>query len=274
MSIHTPGRVAYTNARLLDPASGLDAHGRSADRRRRSSSMSAPACSQAACRLASRSSIAAAPALPPVWSICACNCANPARSIRKPCSRPADAAVAGGVTSMVCLPNTDPVIDDVATMEFVARRARKNGLAKVYPYGAVTKGLEGKELAEIGMLAEAGALGFTDGTNAIENALTMRRGSGLCRHLRPVDRPASGRTEPGRRRRDERRRDGDPLGAWPASPAPPRPSCWNATCVWWRSPAAATTPPMCPPPRASRSSARPRPRVWRSPATPRRPISP
>ena len=70
-------------------------------------------------------------------------------------------AVAGGVTSMVCLPNTDPVIDDVATVEFVARRARKNGLAKVYPYAAATKQLEGEELAEIGMLAEAGALGFT-----------------------------------------------------------------------------------------------------------------
>jgi len=76
---------------------------------------------------------------------------------------------------MVCLPNTDPVIDDVATVEFVARRARKNGLTKVYPYAAATKGLEGKELAEIGMLAEAGALAFTDGTKPIRNAQAMRR---------------------------------------------------------------------------------------------------
>jgi dihydroorotase len=60
-------------------------------------------------------------------------------------------------------------------VEFVARRARKNGLAKVYPYAAATKQLEGKELAEIGMLAEAGALGFTDGTKAIRNAQMMRR---------------------------------------------------------------------------------------------------
>jgi dihydroorotase len=76
---------------------------------------------------------------------------------------------------MLCLPNTDPVIDDVATVEFVARRARKNGLAKVYPYAAATKQLEGKELAEIGMLAEAGALAFTDGTKAIKSAQLMRR---------------------------------------------------------------------------------------------------
>ncbi|HMA49881.1 MAG TPA: dihydroorotase, partial [Magnetospirillaceae bacterium] len=85
------------------------------------------------------------------------------------------AAVAGGVTTMVCLPNTDPCIDDIAAVEFVARIARKNGLAKVYPYAAATKALEGKELAEIGMLAEAGALAFTDGTKAIANPLMMRR---------------------------------------------------------------------------------------------------
>ena len=64
---------------------------------------------------------------------------------------------------MVCLPNTDPVIDDVAGVEFIARRARETRRAKVYSYGAVTKGLAGKDLAEIGLLAESGALAFTDG---------------------------------------------------------------------------------------------------------------
>jgi dihydroorotase len=54
------------------------------------------------------------------------------------------AAVAGGVTSMVCLPNTDPILDDEAVLEFVARRARLVGLAKVYAYGAATKGLKGE----------------------------------------------------------------------------------------------------------------------------------
>ena len=53
------------------------------------------------------------------------------------------AAVSGGITSMICLPNTDPIIDDMSTLEFIARRARLHGLAKVYCYGAVTKGLEG-----------------------------------------------------------------------------------------------------------------------------------
>ncbi len=85
------------------------------------------------------------------------------------------AAVAGGVTSMVCLPNTDPVLDEEAVLEFVARRARLVGLAKVYAYGAATKGLKGDGLAEMAMLADAGALGFTDGVRAIANAQVMRR---------------------------------------------------------------------------------------------------
>ena len=72
------------------------------------------------------------------------------------------AATAGGVTSIVCLPNTNPVIDDMSGVEFVARRARKLGLAKVYPYAAVTKNLGGEEIAELGMLAEAGAVAVTD----------------------------------------------------------------------------------------------------------------
>lgn len=85
------------------------------------------------------------------------------------------AAVAGGITSMVCLPNTNPVIDDMSVVEFVARRARLLGLTKVYPYGAITRGLEGLEMAEMGMLAEAGAVAFTDGVIAVPNAQIMRQ---------------------------------------------------------------------------------------------------
>jgi dihydroorotase len=85
------------------------------------------------------------------------------------------AAAAGGVTSMVCLPNTDPVIDDVAAVEFIARRARENRRSKVYCYGAITRRLEGADLVEFGMLAESGALGFTDGLVAVADARVMLR---------------------------------------------------------------------------------------------------
>ena len=85
------------------------------------------------------------------------------------------AAAAGGVTSMVALPNTEPPVDDVSVVEFLARRAREVRLAKVHTYAAATKGLKGKELTEIGLLAANGALGFTDGVTAIADALVMRR---------------------------------------------------------------------------------------------------
>jgi len=87
----------------------------------------------------------------------------------------AEAAAAGGVTSMVCLPNTEPVIDDVAAVEFIARRARETRRAKVYCYGAVTQGMQGKDLVEMGLLAESGALAFTDGLQAVADARVMRR---------------------------------------------------------------------------------------------------
>ena len=84
-------------------------------------------------------------------------------------------ATAGGVTTIVCLPNTKPIIADASQVEFLARRARKIGLTKIYPYAALTANLEGKKLTEIGLLAEAGAVAFTDGDKAIENAQVLRR---------------------------------------------------------------------------------------------------
>ncbi len=85
------------------------------------------------------------------------------------------AAAAGGVTSMVCLPTTDPVIADAAGLEFIARRAREQRGAKFYAYAAATRDLAGQDLTEYGLLAEAGAVGFTDAGNAIASASVMRR---------------------------------------------------------------------------------------------------
>lgn len=85
------------------------------------------------------------------------------------------AAAAGGVTTMVTLPNTEPPVDDVSVVEFLARRAREARLAKIHTYAGATKGLGGRELTEMGLLAANGALGFTDGVKAIADALVMRR---------------------------------------------------------------------------------------------------
>src|SRR5438067_3034521 len=85
------------------------------------------------------------------------------------------AAAAGGVTTMVALPNTEPPVDNVSVVEFLARRAREVRLAKLHTYAAATKGMAGRELTEMGLLAANGALGFTDGVKAVADALVMRR---------------------------------------------------------------------------------------------------
>ncbi|MSP77162.1 MAG: dihydroorotase [Rhodospirillaceae bacterium] len=85
------------------------------------------------------------------------------------------AAAAGGITSFILLPDNEPPFDDASLIEFVARRARQIKLVNMYAYGAMTVGLEGKELAEIGLLAEAGAVAFTDADHSIGNAQVMRR---------------------------------------------------------------------------------------------------
>lgn len=91
------------------------------------------------------------------------------------------AAAAGGVTTMVALPNTEPVVDDVAGVEFVARRGREVKLGKIFTYGAVTVGLQGEQLTEFGLLSEYGAVGFSDGVKAIANAQVMRRALSYAR---------------------------------------------------------------------------------------------
>ncbi|MGE4218539.1 MAG: dihydroorotase, partial [Alphaproteobacteria bacterium] len=85
------------------------------------------------------------------------------------------AAAAGGVTTVVALPDTDPVIDDVPVVEFVTRRGQEAGTVRVHCYGTVTRGLSGRELTEMGLLAEAGALAFTDGARAVADSQVMRR---------------------------------------------------------------------------------------------------
>jgi dihydroorotase len=85
------------------------------------------------------------------------------------------AAAAGGVTSFVVQPDTDPTIDEPAMVDFILRRARDIELVHVYPAGAATKGTEGKKMAEIGLMHEAGALYFTDVDAPIVNSKIMTR---------------------------------------------------------------------------------------------------
>jgi dihydroorotase len=85
------------------------------------------------------------------------------------------AAAAGGVATIVCQPDTSPAIDDPAIVDFVLRRARDTAIVHVHPMAALTKGCEGKEMAEMGLLKAAGAVAFSDGSKSVVNAQVMRR---------------------------------------------------------------------------------------------------
>jgi dihydroorotase len=91
------------------------------------------------------------------------------------------AALAGGVTSVACMPNTEPALDSQAAAEFVYLQADRAGNANVFPVGAITKGRQGQELAEIGGLVEGGAVAFTDDGSPVVSAEIMRRALEYCR---------------------------------------------------------------------------------------------
>ncbi len=166
--------LAIVNARLLDPASGLDARGGllAADGR-----IVAVGPEVGAGGLPEGTEIvdAGGHVLAPGLVDIRTQLREPGEEHKETIAAAAAVAAAGGVTTLVCLPNTDPVIDDVAGVEFIARRARETRLAKVYCCGAVTKQLAGRDLVEMGLLAESGALAFTDGVTAVADARVMRR---------------------------------------------------------------------------------------------------
>jgi dihydroorotase len=85
------------------------------------------------------------------------------------------AAVMGGVTSVACMPNTDPVCDNEAIVSYIINRAKEVGYVNVYPVGAISKGLEGKELAEIGSMKFAGAAAVSDDGHPVSDSGLMRR---------------------------------------------------------------------------------------------------
>lgn len=94
------------------------------------------------------------------------------------------AAVAGGVTSVACMPNTEPALDSRAAAEFVVQQARRAGNCNVFPIGAVSKNRDGKELAELGGLVEGGAVAFTDDGAPVASAELMRRALEYCKMLK------------------------------------------------------------------------------------------
>src|SRR5450631_2835016 len=100
---------------------------------------------------------------------------EPGAGHRETFASASQAAAAGGVTTIICQPDTSPVIDEPAMVDFVLRRARDTAIVHVHPMAALTKGIRGLEMTEIGLLKAAGAVAFTDGARSVTNAQVMRR---------------------------------------------------------------------------------------------------
>ncbi|HEY2011133.1 MAG TPA: dihydroorotase [Rhizomicrobium sp.] len=167
-------RIALRNARLVDPACGLDAkggllieNGRIADVGPRLFNDAEPNDPEVIdCR-----GLVLAPGLIDARVFTG----EPGAEHRESLASASAAAAAGGVTSMIVMPNTDPVIDEPSLVDFLLRRAAATAKVRVLPTAALTKGLAGETMTEIGLLKEAGAVAFTDGDRSVANARVLRR---------------------------------------------------------------------------------------------------
>jgi dihydroorotase len=159
-----------TNARLLDPASGLDAQGAVLIRDGLIADYGAGLIAPEGAAVVDAAGACLAPGLIDLRA----NLGEPGAEHRETIASAAQAAAAGGITTICVLPDTDPALDDPALISFIARRGEATGSVALLPYGAATSGCAGKELAEYGLLREAGAIAFTDGARAIASARSMR----------------------------------------------------------------------------------------------------
>lgn len=106
---------------------------------------------------------------------CHCHLRDPGYEYKEDIESGTRSAAIGGFTSIACMPNTNPVIDNQAVVSYIMNKAKQDGVVNVYPIGAITKGQQGKELSDIGELKFAGAVGLSDDGSPVENPLVMLR---------------------------------------------------------------------------------------------------
>ncbi|MEP7301793.1 MAG: dihydroorotase [Caldimonas sp.] len=183
-------RLLITNARLVDPASGRDEAGlvAIADGKVVASGARLPPDFTPERTLDAAGAVVA----PGLVDLCA-RLGEPGHEHEGLLESELAAAVAGGVTSLVCPPDTDPVLDEPGLVEMLKFRARSLDLARVYPLGALTRGLAGVALTEMVELSEAGCVGFAQADVAIRDTLVLHRALqyaatfGYTAWLRPND---------------------------------------------------------------------------------------
>ncbi|MCA0419908.1 MAG: dihydroorotase [Proteobacteria bacterium] len=165
--------IAIVNARLIDPATGREDTGSILIRDGAIAAVEwqgAPATGEGVRRIDAKGQV-----LTPGLVDLRAFLGEPGAEFRETLGTGSHAAAAGGVTTVVCRPDTNPVIDDPAIIDFVKRRARDKAVVNVLSCAALTKGLEGREITEFGLLLEAGAVAFCDGAKGLRNPQVMRR---------------------------------------------------------------------------------------------------
>lgn len=166
--------TAYVNARLIDPASGLDAPGGLVTRGDRILVVGPDVTRTGAPEGATIIDCGGHVLCPGLIDMRAF-VGEPGAKHKESLSSAGRAAAAGGVTTIVVMPDTDPPIDEISVLEFVVRRASETAGVRILPMAAITKGLAGREMAEIGLLRDAGAAAFTDGRQGVANPRVLRR---------------------------------------------------------------------------------------------------
>ncbi|PKQ04820.1 MAG: dihydroorotase [Alphaproteobacteria bacterium HGW-Alphaproteobacteria-11] len=175
-------RTAFTNARLLDPASGYDEKGALLVEDGLIADLGPQLFNDG---LPDGAEIVdcGGHVLAPGLIDCRVFTGEPGAEYRETLALASQAAAAGGVTTMIVMPNTNPVIDDVALVDYIERRARDTAIVNVHTMAALTKGLHGEQMTEIGLLRDAGAVAFTDGDKALASAQVMRRAMTYAAHF-------------------------------------------------------------------------------------------
>jgi dihydroorotase len=163
--------ILFKNARLIDPASGREERGGVLVRNGAIQDVGPQVMGAADAQVIDCGGQVLAPGLIDMRAFIG----EPGAAHRETLKSAGEAAAAGGVTTIVSMPETNPVLDDPAIIDFVTRRARDTSIVNIRPAAALTKGLQGEEMAEIGLLKEAGAIAFTDGARSVTNAQVMRR---------------------------------------------------------------------------------------------------
>jgi dihydroorotase len=171
--------VAYTNARIIDPESKLDVKGTLLTKGHSIADFGAKVTAPEGATIIDCGGHALTPGLIDIQV----HFREPGFEYKETIETGSMSAAAGGVTTVACMPNTSPVIDDVSVLAYIHARARESGYVHVRTYAAISKAMKGQEITEMAMLVERGAVGFTDDGLPMMNAQLMRQALTLGKAL-------------------------------------------------------------------------------------------